>query len=147
LSNFKYKIFNDTDGVARANASGTLKAKLEVVLLQFSIKKKRDAKDKEYDIEFYKGSISVCDLTKGFYGALCKNIWTEVKNMTNVELKCPVEPQDYYSFNIRLPIMPFLPPMAVGHQWKGSVIAKGKRLMSKRMVSIYNLDFFGHTSV
>lgn len=91
IENFKFTVFNDSDGAPRFNFSGKLLTDLRRVMLTFDIKKKANLLSKDYDINFFKSNVDICNVGKGSVGNyIISFILNGLEKYSNIVIKCPM---------------------------------------------------------
>jgi Protein of unknown function (DUF1091) len=144
LSNCSYKVFNDSDGLSRFNASFSTKQALVALTVSYVVKLK--TKSREYDFVINKGSADACNVERGVKGnLLIKYMMDSLDEQTsNFRFRCVLPPGFYYYHNFPVPDIRYVPRFIASRQeWEFTMDGRAKINGSKSSYSAGSLKLTG----
>ena len=149
ISDFKARIFNDSEGFPRINMSGNLLVDMQKVSIIFWLKGKTDQRVREYDRVYVSANIDTCKASQGVIANfIASNVLRYLKDYTNILLQCPFKRGFYYVKNFPMMTDRDLPKYnlpKIGHFVFKSII-NGRPVNGKKGVHLWSSEIFGgHT--
>jgi Protein of unknown function (DUF1091) len=139
-------VFNDTEGISRANVSAVLLFDLKSVKLAVKVSN-RSPGMREFDIVRFQGIVDTCNFQKGFFGNfLIRATAPLIKKYSNYQLVCPVPKGFLYAANIPPIDIKALPQFLLTNEEKCtdfelSYLIKGK--VAKKLEHIWSGRLIG----
>lgn len=145
ISNLTFVVFNDTDGISKANLSVNqsvdfLRGYAEVQLLG-----KENQNYRDFNKVYFKGLIESCKVGKGVFGNFfIKLLADSIEEKSNFQFVCPQMKNVYYLNYFHIPDTPYLPPSMLGRtgEFLLSVTARAKIVDIKSIVNIFNVKVY-----
>lgn len=138
MKDFHFDVFNDTNGVSRANVSGSTLVQFENVAASFKALGKTNEATNTFDKTMLSGTINFCSISKGTVGYFFLNFDQEtLRKYSNFSFDCPQKKGFYYASNFPMLDDQQIPPfLRISGTNEVHVLIKGKIKNVKSMVLV-----------
>lgn len=145
ITNYSFKVYNDSQGISRFNATGTIVKELSRILLFYELKgKPYDPRLGEYTI--CKSKMDVCKAATGVIGAIVAEQMMEImQDYSNYTFSCPQKKGTYHTHEFPIVDTSVIPKLFIGKpgSWDFSVVAKAKVPKMRGWVEFLAAKIFG----